>query len=149
VIAVDTNVLVYAHREKRPQHQQPLMSRIALAEGAWHWALPVFCLGEFVRVVTHPRIFTSASSLQAALDAINGLLKSPSLRILSPSERFLELFQQCLLSVDARGNVALDAQIAAVCREHSVTRLLTMVGNFARFPSIETVAISTPPQWMR
>ena len=57
MIAVDTNVLVYAHREELPQHQQARARLVELAEGPALWGIPVFCLGEFLRVVTHPCLF--------------------------------------------------------------------------------------------
>ena len=57
VIAVDTNVLVYAHREDSPQHDRALECVNRLAEGAARWAIPWPCIHEFLAVVTHPRIF--------------------------------------------------------------------------------------------
>ena len=57
MIAVDTNVMVYAHREQLPQHERALEWLTYLAEGRVPWAIPVFCIGEFVRVTTHPRVF--------------------------------------------------------------------------------------------
>jgi hypothetical protein len=45
--------------------------------------LPVFCLGEFVRVVTHRRIFDPPTRLESALEALSGSLASPSLRVLN------------------------------------------------------------------
>ena len=57
MIAVDTNVLVYADREELPHHARALDVLRTLAEGPEAWALPVVCLGEFVRVVSHPRLF--------------------------------------------------------------------------------------------
>jgi len=38
----------------------------------------VFCLGEFVRVVTHPRVFDPPSSMEAALAALGAFLAGPS-----------------------------------------------------------------------
>jgi predicted nucleic acid-binding protein len=57
MIAVDTNVLVYAHREELRQHRSARSKLIALAESDTPWSIPVFCIGEFVRVVTHPKVF--------------------------------------------------------------------------------------------
>jgi len=126
VIAVDTNVLIYAHREELPQHRQALAWLRHLAEGPVPWALPVFCLGEFIRVVTHPRIFDPPSPLDLALAALDTLLQSPTLRVLFPGPRYAAFFCQCVLEADARGNLAFDAQIAAVCKEQGASILLTL-----------------------
>jgi len=133
MIAVDTNVLVTAHREDLPKHRFALERLSELASGDAPWAIPAFCLGEFVRVVTHPRLFDPPSKLDEAIAAIEGLLESPTLRILSPGIRYPKLFAEALRQADARGNLAFDAQIAAVCREQGAGSLLTMDRDFARF----------------
>lgn len=52
MIAIDTNVLIYAHREETPHHQAayPALNRVATAKQSF--GLPVFCLAEFLRIVT-------------------------------------------------------------------------------------------------
>mgnify|MGYP001766599618 CR=1 FL=1 len=101
----------------------------------------MFCIGEFCRVVTHPRILTPPTPLPVALDAIDRILDSPSIRLLSPGPRFHSLFRTASEAADARGNLAFDAQIVAVCLEHGATRLLTSDRDFSRFPGIETVEL--------
>jgi len=139
---VDTNILVYAHREEVAEHAQALAWLIRLAEGPLAWAVPVFCLGEFIRVVTHPRIFDPPTGLATAIEAIDGLLESPSLRVLNPGRRYPELFAQHLREADARGNLAFDAQIAAVCAEHSVREILTADRDFARFARFKLLSLN-------
>ncbi len=145
MIAVDTNILVYAHREEVPEHMNALAWLTRLAEDPLPWGLPVFCLGEFVRVVTHPRIFDPPTRLASALDALFGLLASPSLRVLNPGPRYPELFSQHLQEADARGNLAFDTQIAAVCAEHHVTALLTGDRDFARFSKLKLLSLHDAP----
>jgi len=141
VIAVDTNVLVYAHREEAPAHQQALSWIRKLAEGLEPWGLPVFCLGEFVRVVTHPRIFDPPTPLARVLEDVDALLESPTVRLLQPGARYLRLFTECVREGDMRGNLAFDAQIAALCREQGAS-LLTSDRDFARFPRLGTIDLS-------
>lgn len=133
MIAVDTNILVYAHREETPLHRPALARLRALAEGQATWGVPVFCLGEFIRVVTHPAVFAPPSSVEEAVAALEGLLASPSLVVLWPGERYWRLFRDALVQARAAGNLAFDAQIVAVCREWGVGALLTEDRDFARF----------------
>jgi hypothetical protein len=139
LIAADTNILVYAHREETPLHEAALRRVRKLAEGRVRWAIPVFCLGEFVRVVTHPRLFDPPSTLEQALDAVNALLHSPSLRVLMPGDDFIVNFAECARQADARGNLGYDAQIAALCLEHGVNEILTLDRDFARFPGLRVL----------
>jgi toxin-antitoxin system PIN domain toxin len=136
VIAVDTNILVYAHREESPQHDRALRALRDLAEGADTWALPVFVLGEFLRVVTHHRIFAPPSSRDRALQALDALIASPTVRVLHPGERFWSLLRAALDEASGTGNLVLDAEIVAVCREHGVTTVLSEDRDFRRFPSV-------------
>jgi hypothetical protein len=141
LIAVDTNVLVYAHQEKLDQHAAALARLTELAQGDMPWGLPVFCMAEFVRVVTHPRIFRPPSSLDGALDAIDRLLASPSVRVLHSGPLYPKLFAECVRSGDARGNLAFDAQIAAVCLEGGAREVLTVDRDFARFPQLSILPL--------
>ncbi len=133
MIAVDTNILVYAHRAEQPRHEAAKKRLVALAEGAGPWAIPVFCLTEFVRVMTHPRLFDPPFSGEEACIALERLFESPSLRVLAPGERFQELFLEALRSSGAIGNLVFDAQIVAVCQEAGTRSLLTEDRDFARF----------------
>jgi toxin-antitoxin system PIN domain toxin len=136
VIAVDTNVLIYAHRGESQLHDLALARLVELAEASTPWSLPVFCLAEFVRVVTHLRVFAPPSDMESALEFLGRVLDSPSLRVLLPGERFPSMFEETCRSAGARGNLAFDAQIAAVCAEQGVDRLLTADRDFARFRGI-------------
>jgi len=64
VIAVDTNILVYAHREELALHQRARTALQQMAEDVEPWVLPVFCVAEFLRVVTHPRLFDPPSTIK-------------------------------------------------------------------------------------
>ncbi|HTG57884.1 MAG TPA: hypothetical protein VMG63_00510 [Terriglobia bacterium] len=54
MIAVDTNILVYSHREESLWHQAAFALIAELAEGRAAWAIPWPCLHEFLAIVTHP-----------------------------------------------------------------------------------------------
>ncbi len=141
MIAVDTNVLIYAHRGESPQHDAAKRHLVALAEGSGAWAIPVFCLGEFLRVVTHARVFDPPYRVNEAVDALERILGSPSLEILTPGERYWRLLAEAMVEGEAIGNLAFDAQIVAVCREAGVRALLTEDRDFDRFRGFPTVRL--------
>lgn len=95
-------------------------------------------------MVTHPRVFDPPSTMEEALEALAAFLASPSVRLLLPGDRFAALLVECLREGDARGNIAFDAQIAALCREQGIDRLLTEDRDFARFGKLRAVPLSSP-----
>ena len=93
----------------------------------------MFCLGEFVRVVTHPAVFRPASTLAEATAVLDAVLASPSVEVLLPGERYWPLLRSALAEARATGNLAFDAQIVALCREFGVQTLITEDRDFGRF----------------
>ena len=142
MIAVDTNVLIYAHRSESQQHKIALAKITAIAEADSPWGLPVFCLAEFVRIVTHLRVFEPPTPLADALGFLEQLLQSPSARLLLPTIGYAAAFNEVCKSAGVRGNLAFDAQIAAVCREHGIDELLTADRDFARFRNIRVMTLA-------
>ena len=138
MIAVDTNILIYAHRAELAKHDAARRTLSALAESSRRWAIPVFCLGEFLRVVTHARLFDPPFTAEEATDALNRVMGSPSLVVLHPGSGYVDLLFRLVREAGAVGNLAFDAQIAAVCLEAGVDALLTEDRDFERFPGLET-----------
>jgi toxin-antitoxin system PIN domain toxin len=141
VIAVDTNVLVYAHRAELVKHEAAAARLVALAEAPAAWSVPVFCLGEFLRVVTHPRLFDPPFTPSEACRALERVLASPSLEVISPGPSYPELLLEAIREADAVGNLVFDAQIVALCRESGVSVLLTEDRDFDRFPAFVTTRL--------
>ena len=137
MIAVDTNVLIYAHRAEAELHAAAARELIRLAEGAAHWGLPIFCAVEFLRAVTHRRVFNPPSTLAQAVNFLEGVVASPSCRIVLPGDGFLDLLTATSRGADARGNLLFDAQIAALCREHGISAILTNDRDFERFDGLD------------
>lgn len=135
MIALDTNVLVHARREEAAHHADAVALLKALAEGNEPWALPWPCICEFLRVVTHPRVFDPPTDVDVALEDLEALLGSPSLILLGEGPSHLAHLRR-LAAGNVSGNLVHDAHIAALAVEHGVTELLTLDRDFARFPAL-------------
>ena len=136
MIAVDTNILIYAHRGETELHDAAASRLTALAEGVERWALPVFCVTEFMRVVTHRRVFKPPSTVEQAAAFIEGITSAPVCEVVQPGPEFLQRLLETAREADSHGNLMFDAQIAAVCREHGIDGILTNDSDFARFDAL-------------
>jgi hypothetical protein len=136
MIALDTNILVYARRAESAHHARARDLVTRLAEGDEGWALPWPCVYEFLRIVTHPRIFDPPTDLDRALDALESLFASPSLTLLGEGPAHTPHLRRMALAGGARGNLVHDAHIAALVLEHGVRELWTTDRDFTRFPGL-------------
>ena len=136
MIALDTNILVYARRVESPWHTEAMRLVGRLAEGREPWALPWPCVYEYLRVVTHPRLFRPASDLGKTLDELDALAESPSLTFLGETVGHRARLRRALESGRAVGNLVHDGHIAALLLEHGVREFWTTDRDFNRFPGI-------------
>lgn len=138
MIAVDTNLLVYSHREDSEWHAAASKVVRRLAEGRATWAIPWPCLYEFYAIATHPKIYRPASTPTQALDQIEAWLESPSVVLLSETAGYGAALFDLLRNARPRGARVHDARIAALCLHSGVRELLTADRDFSRFPSLST-----------
>jgi hypothetical protein len=138
VIAVDTNLLVYAHREDSRWHDRARQTVAELAEGRAAWAIPWPCLHEFLAIVTHPRIYAPPTPLPRALAQAAAWLESPSLVLLAEDRGYWRHLDALVSAARCTGPQVHDARIAALCLFHGVRELLTADRDFSRFPSLAT-----------
>lgn len=133
MIGVDTNLLVYAHREESPWHAAAYARVAELAEGRDAWAIPWPCLHEFLAIVTHPRIYAPPTPLDHALDQVDAWLESPSVTLLAEVEGYWSELRTSLRDGRIAGPQVHDARIVALCRLHGVRELWTADRDFGRF----------------
>jgi uncharacterized protein len=139
MIAVDTNILIYAHREDAAFHEAAARRIADLAESNLPWAIPWPCLHEFLAVVTHPRIYDPPTPLATALDQIDAWLEAPALTLLSESELHWSALRSMVAAGRVTGARIHDARIAALCRQHGVRELWSADRDFSRFVDLAVV----------
>ncbi|GAA2343374.1 type II toxin-antitoxin system VapC family toxin [Streptomyces violaceusniger] len=138
MIAVDTNILVYAHRSDSPFHTAAAAQVKRLAEGRAPWALPWPCLHEFFSIATHPRIYQPPSTTAQALTQIDTWLTSPSVVLLSEAGTYWPTLRQALEDGKVSGPLVHDGRIAALCMSNGVRELWSADRDFSRFPALTT-----------
>jgi uncharacterized protein len=136
VIALDTNLLVYAHRRDAPLHTAAQASLRQLAEGPDPWALPWPCVHEFLAIVTHPRIFSPPTELARALAQVSAWLDSPTVELLHEGAGYWDRLATLLQQGKIAGPRVHDGRIAALCLHHGVRELWSADRDFSRFPAL-------------
>lgn len=138
MIAVDTNVLVYAVVETYPRHGDCvafLQQSVRLGQVVIAW--PV--VYEFLRVVTHRRVLERPLSMEQAWQFVEALTRHPSVVLAGEGNRHLHTAAQSLFAPGVSGNLVHDAQIAAILAERGVGRLATYDQDFRRFEGLTLV----------
>lgn len=138
MIAVDTNILVYAHRADSLWNEAAREALRGLAEGRAPWAIPWPCVHEFLSTVTYPKVFSPPSTISEAIREVEAWLGSPSLTLLAESVSHWQDLARLLRESRIEGPRVHDARIAVICQSHGVRELWTADRDFGRFPKLKT-----------
>ena len=136
MIALDTNMLVYAHRRESSFHESAKQRIAELAASGAAWAIPWPCLHEFYAVVTNLRAFRPASTIEQANGQLSAWLAAPSLALLHEGADHWNVLENLLVTARAVGGQVHDARIAAICITHGVRELWSADRDFNRFPQL-------------
>jgi toxin-antitoxin system PIN domain toxin len=136
VIAIDTNILVYARRDEVPEHAAAVKLIERLATSPEPWAIPWPCVHEYLRVVTNFGLYKRPAPVDRILTDLDRLLDSPSLVVLAEGPMHRRIFLRAVADGAATGNLVFDARIAAILLEHGVDEFWTNDRDFRRFPGI-------------
>lgn len=139
MIAVDTNILVYAHREEGPHHKAAFRCISSLAESDASWAIPWPCVHEFLAVVTRRGLFDPPTPLKTALGQVDAWLEVPNLTLLAETDSHWSVLRAISVAGKVRGLRVHDARIAALCLQHGVREIWSADRDFGRFPNLRVV----------
>jgi toxin-antitoxin system PIN domain toxin len=147
MIAIDTNLLVYAHREDAEWHEEALAVLRRLAESGQRWGIPWPCVHEFLAITTHPAIYVPPTPLLVALQAIEVWLASPFCRTIGEGPDYFQELRRLALKGKIHGPMIHDARVAAICLQNGVTQLWSADRDFSRFEELKTLnPLVRPPK---
>ena len=129
--AVDTNILVYAHRQDSPHHEAAASAIKRLAEGTAPWGIPWPCVHEFLSVSTNLRIFKPPSPPEIAILQVEIWMESPTLRLLPEPAGYWSELRTAFLGGKLKGAQVHDARIHAICRASGVRELWSADRDFS------------------
>lgn len=135
MIALDTNLLVYAHREDAAHHERALGAVRRAASGRGGCAIPWPCVHEFLAVTTHPRIYRPPTPPDDALRAITALTNHPGVHLIGEARDHLQVLDELISRGAVTGPRIHDARIAAICLAHGVDALWSADRDFPGSPA--------------
>ncbi len=135
--SVDLNILLYASDQSSPRHAAAILFLESRAGDPDVFYLAWITIMGYLRIATHPRIFAQPLSPAKALNNVDALLSLPRVRVLTEADGFLQVYREVTEAFPVRGNLVPDAHLAALLRQHGVTRLYTADADYKKFAFLE------------
>ena len=135
--SVDVNVLLYASDQASPRYDRALQFLQSRASDPELFCISWPTMMAYIRISTHPRIFSQPLSPEEALRNVESLIGLPRVRVLSEDEGFLAIYRQATGKFPVRGNLVPDAHLAALLLQHGVTKIYTADSDFKKFEFLE------------
>jgi toxin-antitoxin system PIN domain toxin len=138
VIAIDTNVLVYAHRAALAEHRAARRAiERAMASGGWGITHPT--VAEFWSVATHPASAGRPSTPTQARAFLRAMFEDGGAHYWLPVAGFGERFLRLAADLGVTGSRIFDLQIAAIAYENGARELWSHDRNFLTVSGLRVV----------
>lgn len=135
MVLLDVNVLVYAHRQDSVNHTPCLHWLENLINSDQAYGMSDLVVSGFMRVVTHPKVFTPPSTMEEALAFALDVREQPNCTPIEPGPRHWEIFCRLCREADIKGNLVPAAYLAALAIE-SGSEWVTTDRDYHRFPGL-------------
>ena len=135
--SVDVNVLLYASDQANPRYDRALQFLLNRASDPELFCIAWSTLMGYIRISTHPSIFSHPLSPEEALENVESLLNQPRVRVLSEDDGFLVMYRKTTGRFPVRGNLVPDAHLAALLLQHGVGKIYTANSDFKKFEFLE------------
>lgn len=133
----DVNVLLYASDAASPIHEPARQFLNQATAGG-----DLFCLGwptlmSYLRIATHPGIFSAPLTPKEALANVEALAVLPHVRLLAEQDGFLEIYRDVAGAFPVRGKLVPDAHLVALLKQHGIRTLYTRDTDFRKFSFLD------------
>ena len=135
--SVDVNVLLYASDQADPRYDKAIQFLQSRASDPELFCISWPTLMAYIRISTHPSIFSQPLSPEEALGNVENLIGLPRVRVLSEDDGFLTIYRQVTGKFPVRGNLVPDAHLAALLLQHGIRKIYTADPDFKKFEFLE------------
>ena len=137
--SIDVNLMLYGSDASSPFHSRAKAFLESCAGKDEPLYLCYLTLMAYVRMSTHPRIFTNALTPEEAFENVRALSLLPHVRLIGERDGFLDLYYEVTKHVAVRANLVPDAHLASILRQHGIgTLYASNVDDFRKlgFPDV-------------
>lgn len=135
MIVVDANLLIYAYTASSPEHAPARRWVEAVFSGKDPVRIPWSTIHAFLRITTQSSLFEKPYTIADAASIVESWMEQPAVAVLEQGDRYWSIFRRLLRDSQVRGNLVMDAHLAALSLEHGGT-LFTTDKDFARFEDL-------------
>lgn len=135
MIAIDTNLLIYAHRSATREHRSARSAIEAACGSAGGCAITLPSIAEFFSVVTHPAASGRPSSPGDAAAFLAALEEAGAI-VIGPGPAFSTRLVQTAADLAVSGPRIFDLQIGLCALDGGATELWTHDANFVKIPGL-------------
>ncbi len=137
MILPDVNVLLYAYDAGSSRHARAREWWEGALTGSEPVRLPWVTILGFIRIGTHPRVFSRPMAIEEAVAHVSRWLERPMVEPIEPGPRHWAVLAELLRDAQISGNLTTDAHLAALAIEYGGT-VYTTDQDFARFRRAQT-----------
>jgi toxin-antitoxin system PIN domain toxin len=137
--AIDVNILLYASDAESPSHDRAAAFLHDCATGCELFCIAWTTAMSYLRIATHPAIFSRPLTAGEAMDNLEALLALAHCRTIGEEDGFWQTWREVTRTLPVRGNAVRDAHLTCVLRQHGVRRLYTHDRDFRRFDFLEVI----------
>ncbi len=134
---IDVNLLLYASDEGSAQHAKAVAFLQDCASGREVFCLAWITLMSYMRMATHPSIFSRPLTHAEAARNVEALLAVPHCRVVAEEEGFWNVYRDVTREVPTKGNLVPDAHLAAILSQHGVVTLYSHDRDFRKFSFLQ------------
>lgn len=137
--SLDVNILLYASDSSSDIHAEA----VDFLDSVWRGNETCYVcwqtLTAYLRMITHPKIFSKPFTQAQAEENISRLLTSPRIMCISEEAGFWDVYQAVSKKIPVRGNLVPDAYLAALLKQRGITTIYTRDRDFIKFPFLKVI----------
>jgi len=137
--AIDINILLYASDSTSSFHGKADDFLYKCIKSREICVLPWPVIMGYLRIATHPRIFSVPLTYQEAIFNIEAILSQPHVRVVTESNDFWYLYKNLTKDIFPLGNSVPDAHLAALLQEHDVKTLYSADRDFRKYTFLKVI----------
>jgi toxin-antitoxin system PIN domain toxin len=135
--SLDANVLLFASDRSSDRHAAAREFLESCAASPEVLCLTWPTLMAYLRIATHPSIFSAPLTPEEALANIRALLALPQARVVSEQDGFMDAYLHVTADTVVRGNLVPNAHIASILFQNGVRTLYSNDRDFRKFEALD------------